>query len=292
MKRILLIATLLIVLCNVAIAESVTRMDCTIIIEGAERIGKYTGDIVDGVPHGFGIFENETSAANAWHYIGEWENGVFSGHGSTYWPDGYVQTGIYKDFAFVSGNIYPAQDYYYTILADSTDHDCNNAIYYRKDGSVIYEGCIYKGFNRAHIGTFYDKNGNVLLSGTFDLFFDAEELYTLEDDGGNYEYMDYASLARNPERYIGKGIRISGNVIQATGSRSEGYYLRVTDGGTNNVYMAITDDESAPEYNILEGDTVIVNGVFGGDYSYTSTMGKQVTIPCIYCTSIIVVGLN
>ena len=66
--------------------------------------GLYTGDMQDGVPQGFGVFEAESPDGTYCHYIGEWKDGLMSGQGSTYWSDGSIEIGQYEEGRFVSGS--------------------------------------------------------------------------------------------------------------------------------------------------------------------------------------------
>ncbi|MDO4853940.1 MAG: hypothetical protein Q4A43_00710 [Coriobacteriia bacterium] len=89
----------------------------------------------------------------------------------------------------------------------------------------------------------------------------------------------YKSVARNPEKYEGDKIKISGKVLQV----SEGDYgintLRVaTSGGYENVYL-VSYDSSDLSQNIIEDDQVTIWGECTGTTSYTTVMGASLTIP-------------
>lgn len=103
----------------------------------------------------------------------------------------------------------------------------------------------------------------------------------------NYGTFDYNILARYPENYKEKKIFLDGRVIQATGSRKRGYFLRVAEQqNSNNIFAVSITTENAPDFNILENDEIEVYGVFCGDYTYESTTGKEITIPSIFCTNV------
>ena len=89
----------------------------------------------------------------------------------------------------------------------------------------------------------------------------------------------YKSVARNPEKYEGDKIKISGKVLQVT----EGDYginsLRVaTSGGYDNVYLVSYDSDELSQ-NILEDDKVTIWGECTGTTSYTTVLGATITIP-------------
>ena len=48
---------------------------------------------------------------------------------------------------------------------------------------------------------------------------------------------------------------------------------------TDTIYVTYTPEEG--EDKILEDDIITVYGISQGDYSYTSTIGAQVTLPLI-----------
>ena len=93
MKRILALILVLVCLFSVATAEKtaaelVSKMEIVVDLSYVIRKGTYSGEMMDGVPHGFGVFETTNSDGVTWHYIGQWENGKMSGDGGQYWDDG------------------------------------------------------------------------------------------------------------------------------------------------------------------------------------------------------------
>ncbi len=96
-----LIALLLIF--SVALAESVTQMNYELRLDEESRIGKYTGNIKNGKPDGYGIFVTTNPNGFSWHYIGDWQDGVMHGEGATYWEDGSLEIGSYENGHFVFG---------------------------------------------------------------------------------------------------------------------------------------------------------------------------------------------
>ncbi|MCJ0570785.1 hypothetical protein MMJ61_01015 [Enterococcus cecorum] len=97
-------------------------------------------------------------------------------------------------------------------------------------------------------------------------------------DPNSYENVDYITLARNPENYIGKKLKFSGKILQVIeGSSSTEYRLAVNNDYDNVVYMSISNDD-LPQ-RILEDDLVTVYGVSTGKITYESTLGGNITIP-------------
>lgn len=91
---------------NIGTAESVTRTPYTADWGGEEIAGLYTGDMVNGLPEGFGVLEiGEDNGQNpcACHYIGLWQEGLPSGEGAMYWENGDRETGIFRDGVLYNG---------------------------------------------------------------------------------------------------------------------------------------------------------------------------------------------
>lgn len=103
MKRVASGVLVLLLLFSVALAESVTQMNYELNLDGETRIGKYTGDIVNGQPNGYGIFATTNPSGFSWHYIGNWQDGLMHGDGATYWEDGSLELGFYEYGHFVFG---------------------------------------------------------------------------------------------------------------------------------------------------------------------------------------------
>lgn len=64
-----------------------------------EREGTYTGDMVDGVPEGYGIFTTKSSEGVTWTYTGDFKSGRFHGQGAAVWgnENSYEEAGTYTD---------------------------------------------------------------------------------------------------------------------------------------------------------------------------------------------------
>lgn len=103
------------------------------------------------------------------------------------------------------------------------------------------------------------------------------------DPKKQYAKFDYKSVSRNPENYEGEKVKISGRILQVLGSRTEGYDLRLaTKGHYDNVVYVYISEDATPDYNLLEDDDIVVYAELEGDYTYTSTMGQEITLPLAY----------
>ena len=103
MKKLICCLIAILLLFSVALAESVTQMNYELELDGESRIGKYTGDIKNGRPNGYGIFATTNPSGYSWHYIGNWQDGLMHGEGATYWEDGSLEIGSYENGHFVFG---------------------------------------------------------------------------------------------------------------------------------------------------------------------------------------------
>lgn len=104
MKKLLLVLALILIIPYLACAESVTLMDWTVkYANGTTRIGKYTGDVVNDTPHGYGLFTSKNPDGDIWHYIGYWSNGIMHGDGLMVWESGQQQNGIFQNGDFKHG---------------------------------------------------------------------------------------------------------------------------------------------------------------------------------------------
>ena len=103
MKKAFFCIIVMLLLFSIALSESVTQQLYELNIDGESRIGKYTGNLKDGVPDGYGIFVTTNPNGFSWHYIGNWKAGLMHGEGATYWEDGSLEIGEYENGIFIFG---------------------------------------------------------------------------------------------------------------------------------------------------------------------------------------------
>lgn len=95
----------------------------------------------------------------------------------------------------------------------------------------------------------------------------------------------YKEIARNPDKYIGKPIKITGKVIQVLEGWFNSVELRVDmtkdEYGyyDDTVYCTYTYTDG--EDKILEDDIVTIYGICQGTTSYESVLGSTITLPKI-----------
>lgn len=182
MKKILSLVLALVCLFSVSLAEEsatelVSKMEYVLDLSYVIRKGSYSGETLNGVPHGFGVFETTNSDGINWHYIGQWENGKMSGDGGQYWDHGREEIGTYKENSLVCGTIRQESGAYAWINYELNDHGHYEAKEYREDGSLRLECCIDPDSGMYHKGTIYTKDGQIFFSGEFGEGFDWNKLY-------------------------------------------------------------------------------------------------------------------
>ena len=90
-------------------AETVVRKTITIDISSSNsRSGEYTGEIVNDLPNGYGVFKSRNFQGDDWYYIGQFVNGVFHGEGLSFWPSsGESNSGTYINGVYSPGKTLP-----------------------------------------------------------------------------------------------------------------------------------------------------------------------------------------
>ena len=71
-------------------------------------VGTYSGDVVDDIPHGHGVFTSQNAIEIRWTYTGEFKNGQFHGNGITIWEPGTREEAYFRYGRIVSGRRYNA----------------------------------------------------------------------------------------------------------------------------------------------------------------------------------------
>lgn len=181
MKKLFIVFALLVIVAFPASAEEetkdvVARISYTVEFTDVARTGEYTGETTNGVPDGFGVFVATNDNGIQYHYIGEWKDGAMFGQGGTYWDSGTMHIGTYDKNNMIAGYLMNVGDFYEFVDSSPNDHGDYNVIYYRKDGSIFYEGCISMNADY-HIGTFYTSDGKVFFSGEMGEGFDKSLVY-------------------------------------------------------------------------------------------------------------------
>ncbi len=90
----------------------------------------------------------------------------------------------------------------------------------------------------------------------------------------------YDELARYPDKYKGRTVHLSGEVLQIINNNE--YLISITKDGlvwTDNVYIKIKGGTELAK--VLEDDIIEVWGYGGGEKAYTSVLGQRRTVPAV-----------
>lgn len=72
-------------------AGKVENKQITVLVSpDLERIGQYTGELLDGLPEGEGVFLTQNAGGENWTHTGSFQKGLFHGRGRQEWESGQV----------------------------------------------------------------------------------------------------------------------------------------------------------------------------------------------------------
>ena len=102
--------------------------------------------------------------------------------------------------------------------------------------------------------------------------------------------ISFEDLSRNPDKYKGNNYKFTGQVIQVQEGWFDTVELRINVTKeefeyiddvmwTDTIYATVTIPEGADK--LLEDDVITFWGTCDGDYSYTSVLGSQISLPKI-----------
>ncbi len=231
--------------------------------------GKYTGEMVDGLPHGYGIFTSADYEEGGWSYEGDWLAGHMNGMGITDWGAGSYQTGEFSgDYLNGQGSEY-----------------WSDALYYEggfKDGLFHGEG------------TIYNTHGEIIYSGSWVYGYRAE---SEEDKNARQELfkeecvsVSCEELYEACESAISIKVVVQGVVLDAYIYEGQSYYcdFLMYEKGVEKkdriiqVYYHLSEEE-AP---FIEGQEVTVWGTTEYLYYYTTEGNENLIVPLIEAWSV------
>lgn len=105
---------------------------------------------------------------------------------------------------------------------------------------------------------------------------------SVENVDGYNVLTEYSEYARNPDGHVGEKVRFNGEVVQVVEGIEYNVYRIAMNGNSDNMFYV----EYAPTIEsgrVLEGDKITLFGDFMGLYTYSSTLGGEITIP--YCVA-------
>ncbi|MBR0471802.1 MAG: zinc-ribbon domain-containing protein [Methanosphaera sp.] len=97
-------------------------------------------------------------------------------------------------------------------------------------------------------------------------------------DKAKCKEINYKEINKNPDKYVGEYIKVSGKVMQISESSSYGNSLLMYVGGD---YSQLVYVEYLNETNIVEDDWITVYGICEGSYTYDTKIGGSNTVPYV-----------
>ena len=172
MKRLVAFILILMLVPSVSLAEepqtgtveTVIQMSYILKLPDVIREGLYSGELLNGVPHGYGTFTAANSEGVNWHYLGEWENGCVTGQGGMYWDNGATEVGIFENGDLVCGEMRNSGTKAW--IDSRPDEQGKTYIkYYREDETIYLEECYDAETGEMIECTLYSKNEEVFFKG-------------------------------------------------------------------------------------------------------------------------------
>lgn len=113
----------------------------------------------------------------------------------------------------------------------------------------------------------------------------ADTTETPQEYKDSCQAMDYKTIARQPELYEGKNIKVTGEVWQVVEEGDDALYQINIDkteyGYDYNSSVQIIYKEAKNNFRVLEDDIITVYGEYKGIVSYTTVLGAKQSIPQI-----------
>ena len=97
----------------------------------------------------------------------------------------------------------------------------------------------------------------------------------------NITKKNYSEIARNPDPYQFKKIKFKAKVIQVVERSSRENVYRVAVDSDSDCMFYIEYTLPAGSSRILEKDVVTITGTYYGIFSYTTTLGSEVSVPAL-----------
>lgn len=95
----------------------------------------------------------------------------------------------------------------------------------------------------------------------------------------------YDQLARTPDNYKGKKVKLSGKVIQVIEGSTE-TDLRIAIDNNYHTILLVSYKPNITPTRVLENDNITIKGISKGLYTYNSTIGGKITLPLVLVNNI------
>lgn len=108
----------------------------------------------------------------------------------------------------------------------------------------------------------------------------AEEEKASYDTGVTFE-----NLARNPDTYLAEKVKFSGRIIQVIKGDDQSQFRFAIDDNYDQVILIEISEDQLSNNRLLEDDYITIRGVSFGEYTYTSALGGEITVPAVVVDS-------
>lgn len=249
---------------------TVNQWHLTLSLNFGDYTGSYTGQLTGGLPGGHGLFSVADESGTSWTYDGEWQNGHFHGSGTVTWEDGFVSSGIYKN-DYLNGQgcetLYGATQY-----QGGFRHGCyhGQGTLFNQHGDTIYSGPFYYGLIQESAD---ERSARI---DAFKILCVTSPVKTL------YQSCQYGAK---------KCAKISGTIFDIYYNNIENptycdFLIYEQNKSDSEHIVCVIYTLSEGEEPPAEGQSVTVWGTTEYLYSYTTTDGKDLTVPLIKAFSV------
>lgn len=105
----------------------------------------------------------------------------------------------------------------------------------------------------------------------------AAEKFAARYDTG----ITFDNLARNPETYEGEKVKFYGKIIQVIkGDEHSQFRFAIDDNYDQILYIEISESQLSNN-RLLEDDFITIKGTSYGEYTYSSAIGGEITVPAV-----------
>ena len=95
----------------------------------------------------------------------------------------------------------------------------------------------------------------------------------------------FENLARNPDTYLAEKVKFSGRIIQVIKGDDQSQFRFAIDDNYDQVILIEISEDQLSNNRLLEDDYITIRGVSFGEYTYTSALGGEITVPAVVVDS-------
>lgn len=108
----------------------------------------------------------------------------------------------------------------------------------------------------------------------------AEEEKASYDTGITYE-----NLARNPDTYMLEKVKFYGRIVQVIKGDDVSQFRFAIDDDYDQVILIEISEDQLSNNRLLEDDYITIRGISYGEYTYSSAIGGEITVPAVVVDS-------